>query len=238
MFTITDRLPGENNKAYSYRLIKQAIMELELKPGQAFSEVELADVLQISRTPIREVMASLREEHLIEVMPQVGTYVSKIKSQLIDEAAFMRFVLEREVLKLAANEVSPTLIFDLKRNVMQQEELLKTPGNERAFHQLDQQFHATIFQAMRKEHIWGSINRISTHYNRIRLLSEMEHSFERAIEQHKRIIDVIEQQQVDGAEGIVYQHIIEPMKQWDTLFEPGSPYASYFDLTTDKPVFL
>ena len=60
-------------------------------------------MLNISRTPIREVMAKLKEEYLVEVLPQVGTYVSKIKSQLIEEAAFMRFTLEKEVFNYLVN---------------------------------------------------------------------------------------------------------------------------------------
>ena len=41
-------------------------MSLELRPGQEISEIELAESLQISRTPIREVMAKLREENLVK----------------------------------------------------------------------------------------------------------------------------------------------------------------------------
>lgn len=101
MMNITPRLPGENNKDYSYRVIKANIMSLNLRPGQVISEIDLAAALEISRTPVREVLAMLKEEHLVEVYPQVGTYVSKINLQLIEEAAFMRFTLEKEVLKLA-----------------------------------------------------------------------------------------------------------------------------------------
>src|SRR3954447_16604414 len=130
MFTVFERLRGENNKDFSYRVIKEAIMSLELKPGQAISEIELADMLNISRTPIREVMAKLKEEYLVEVLPQVGTYVSKIKSQLIEEAAFMRFTLEKEVLKLACDALPRDMIFDLKKNVLLQEELIGSNGRE------------------------------------------------------------------------------------------------------------
>ena len=76
-------------------------MSLQLKPGQSISEVELAEALNLSRTPIREVLAKLREEHLVVVIPQVGTYISKINPQLIMEASFMRYTLEKEVLKQA-----------------------------------------------------------------------------------------------------------------------------------------
>ena len=100
MFTIPPRKPGENNKEYSYRVIRNAIMFLELKPGQVISEVELAQMLQISRTPIREVLGKLREENLVEVIPQVGTYVSKINLQLIEEAAFMRYILKEKLQNL------------------------------------------------------------------------------------------------------------------------------------------
>ena len=100
MFKGKTRLSGENNKEFSYRVIKESIMSLELRPGQEISEIELAEALQISRTPIREVMTKLREENLVNVIPQVGTYVSKIKLKLIEEAAFMRFTLEKEIIEI------------------------------------------------------------------------------------------------------------------------------------------
>ncbi|WP_428910728.1 GntR family transcriptional regulator [Niallia sp. Krafla_26] len=231
MFTITARLPGENNKEYSYRVIKEAIMGLELKPGQHFSEIELAEALQISRTPIREVMTNLKEDHLVEVLPQVGSYVSKINMQLIEEAAFMRFTLERKILKLACESFPKQLIFDLKRNVFLQEELLGQTGRERDFHKLDLNFHYLMFHAMKKENIWNAITRISTHYNRIRLFSEMDHGFEAAVMQHKRIIDIIEKREMDSVDGIIREHIIEPIKHWEKLFQRDSPFAQYFDLS-------
>ena len=92
LIEVQAKLPGENNRDYSYRVIKEAIMSLRLKPGQSLSEAEIAEALQISRTPIREVMAKLREEHLVEVIPQVGTYISKIKPTLIEEAIFVRII--------------------------------------------------------------------------------------------------------------------------------------------------
>ena len=197
MFTVFERLRGENNKDFSYRVIKEAIMSLELKPGQAISEIELADMLNISRTPIREVMAKLKEEYLVEVLPQVGTYVSKIKSQLIEEAAFMRFTLEKEVLKLACESFPQDQILELKRNIALQEELLGQIGVEREFHKLDKKFHKIIYFGIKRENVWDSITRLSTHYNRIRLLSEMAHSFDVVVDQHKEIVRIIENKEID-----------------------------------------
>lgn len=229
MFTDTARRPGENNKTYSYRILRDAIMYLELKPGQALSEVELAEALSISRTPIREVLTQLKEEHLIEVIPQVGTYVTKINPQLIEEAAFMRFILEKEVLKLACSSFPEGHLQRLKQNLTFQDMLRDTQGKEREFHKLDNEFHSIIFHGLQKEHIWHSIHQLSTHYNRVRLLSELKYSFNKAIDEHHEIVNIIENKQTDQVEQIVYKHILEPKKNWKHLFEVNSPFYDYLD---------
>lgn len=231
MLTVSARLTGENNKDYAYRIIKEGIMSLELKPGQAISEIELAEALSLSRTPIREVLAKLREENLVVVIPQVGTYISKINLQLVDEASFMRYYIEQEILKRSCESFPLENLLELKKNILLQEELNGKKGLEREFHKLDTRFHYTIFQGNKKENVWAAINRLSTHYNRIRLLSEIQNNFERAISQHETIVDIIETKDSERVEEIVRQHIIEPMNLWKSLFSEDSPYLNYFDLT-------
>ena len=223
------RLPGENNKDFSYRVIREGIMSLELLPGQEISEIELAAALQISRTPIREVMTKLREENLVDVIPQVGTYVSKIHLKLIDEAAFMRFTIEKEVLKLSCGSFPKDKLLELKKNVAIQEVLLRQKGEERDFHKLDTEFHHLIFQGNNKENVWAAITRISTHYNRMRVLYELENQFNEAVVQHKNIITVIENKDVDQVDKILSEHIMDPIHQWGKLYSQDSPYVDYFD---------
>ena len=227
----TNKRPGENNREYSYRVIKEKIMSLELKPGQAISEGELAEALQISRTPIREVMGKLREEHLVEVYPQVGSYVSKNNPQLLEEAAFMRFTLEKEVMKTACMSFPKDELRLLKRNIALQEESVAEGSEAIEFHKLDTQFHKTLFQAVGKEHVWEAITRLSTHYNRVRVLSEMEHSYHRAFAEHKDILRMIENKEVDKVEEVLYSHVMKPTESWEQFYQPDSPYISYFDLS-------
>lgn len=215
-------------------------MFLELKPGQVISEVELAQMLQISRTPIREVLGKLREENLVEVIPQVGTYVSKINLQLIEEAAFMRYILEREVAKLACEDFPEQSLQELKNNLAIQELMIGQENKEQDFHRLDTEFHMIIFKGVRKENVWSSITRLSTHYNRIRILSEIEHSFDEAIADHREMVEIIENKNCDCIEPLLHKHVIEPMNKWYELFSPDSIYAEYFDKITHDfklPVF-
>ena len=79
----------ETGKDYAYRVLKDNIMSIQLKPGDLLSESDLSQKLNISRTPIREVLMRLKSEHLIEVKPQSGTYISLIDWNLIEEAVFM-----------------------------------------------------------------------------------------------------------------------------------------------------
>ena len=111
----------ESAKEYAYRVLKDNIMSLELKPGEVLSEMELAEKLNLSRTPIREVIMRLKGEHLIDVKPQSGTSVSLIDMDLIEEAVFMRFVIEEEVLKLACKSFPNDLFLELEKNKTNQE---------------------------------------------------------------------------------------------------------------------
>ena len=101
MLTVTAKLPNERNKEFSYRVIKEGIMSMELQPGQTINESDLAKTLNLSRTPIREVMTKLKAEHLVEVLPQVGTMVSKICPQLIERAAFIQIYFRKRGLKIS-----------------------------------------------------------------------------------------------------------------------------------------
>ncbi|MDO3410945.1 GntR family transcriptional regulator [Saccharibacillus sp. CPCC 101409] len=213
----TTRRQGENGKDYAYRVIRENIMNLTLEPGRAISEVDLANALQVSRTPVREVMARLKEEHLVEVVPQVGTYISKIDAGLIEEAVFMRFTLEKEVLLLACDTFPPDELLELRHNVERQENLQNRRGAAADFHELDNAFHRMLFRGCGKEHVWDSITRLSTHYNRMRLKFEMGHPFDGAVEQHRGMIELIAGKRTGDVEAAVRRHIIEPMSRWEEV---------------------
>ena len=145
-----------------------------------------------------------------------------------------RFTLEKEVLKLACKSFSKEKLFELKKIVTLQEELEGQKRKEWEFHKLDTQFHQIIFATNEKENIWTSIIRLSTHYNRIRILFEMEHSFNHAISQHKEILHIIENKDIHKVEDILKKHIIEPMKLWNHYYKRDNALLNYFDFSSRK----
>ena len=64
----------------------------------------------------------------------------------------------------------------------------------------------------------------------MRLLSEMNNSFTEAIKQHKNIIQLIENQDVEQVDRIAYEHIIEPKRHWNQFLEGSNPYSLYINV--------
>ena len=90
---LLDRQPGEKARAYAIRVLLYNITTLELPPGSSVSENELSALMDLSRTPVREALIELSRLDLVEILPQRGSYISKIDYGLIEESRFKQ--LER-----------------------------------------------------------------------------------------------------------------------------------------------
>ncbi|MGA8353133.1 MAG: GntR family transcriptional regulator, partial [Solirubrobacteraceae bacterium] len=101
--SISERASGTSRaRGRVYAILRDAIVSAEFEPGQRLSESELAERLGVSRTPIREALVRLRDDRLVEIVPQLGTYVSRISRQAIDDAQFVRSALEGAAVRIAA----------------------------------------------------------------------------------------------------------------------------------------
>ncbi|MBQ6820693.1 MAG: GntR family transcriptional regulator [Clostridium sp.] len=220
-----EKLDRETAKEYVYRILKDNIMCLQLKPGELISESELAKKLNISRTPIREVLIKLKSEKLIEVKPQSGTYVSLIDWKIIQEAVFMRYILEKEALKEACENFSEDILIEMEKCLFAQQLATRKQNNLLEFHNLDKEFHRLLFKGIEKENVWEAICNISTHYNRMRLLAEMKLSKDFIVEQHFGYLDIIKNKKMDKIENVVAGHIATPVKQWEALIKNNKDIA-------------
>ena len=93
----------------------------------------------------------------------------------------MRYTLEKEVLKEACESFPENLLMELEKNIFAQSLIVNKEDNDIEFHRLDKEFHKLLFLGTNKVHIWDSITSLSTHYNRMRLLSEMKSNKEQIV---------------------------------------------------------
>ena len=172
----------------------------------------------------------LKNEHLIEVKPQAGTYVSLIDKEIIDEAIFMRKLLEKGVLREACNEFSEEMFMELEKNLFAQKLVLNKDGKESEFHNLDKEFHKLIFIGINKSNVWESICNISTHYNRMRLLAEIRLNKEFLVDQHITYLNILKNKDSNIIDEVVSKHIKAPVEQWKKLIKEDPEIANFIIL--------
>jgi len=71
-------------------IVRDRVARGELAPGETLHIERLARELGVSRTPVREAILRLREEQLVEVVPQLGTFVTPISLRAVRDAQFLR----------------------------------------------------------------------------------------------------------------------------------------------------
>jgi DNA-binding GntR family transcriptional regulator len=118
-----------------YRELKEAILSMELKPGQAIAEAVVGERYGISRTPAREALSRLVDEGLVEVIPRKGYFVAEVTLQDVLESYHLRILLEPEAAALAANQETGRLVASLKENMERHTENA-TSARNREFHML------------------------------------------------------------------------------------------------------
>ena len=159
---------GNGNKLNVYSTLKNAIQFLEMKPGSQISDIDLSVKLGVSRTPIREALVRLADELLVEIYPQRGTYVSKIDISLSKEMAYMRHVIETDILmQLCENKEDLQEYVEDKLYMMSL--ALKRQDSIEYIRQ-DAAFHRAIFEYANHEMIWDIIANTRVHYVRMLVL--------------------------------------------------------------------
>src|SRR4051794_8531059 len=127
----------------SYDALRRAIISGALVPGVRLSENELADLLGVSRTPVREALLRLREEQLVAVVPQMGTFVTPISISAVKDAQFLREAAEWAAVRLAAERARPEEAADL-RDVLHRQERARDEGDLDGWFDLDETFRHVL----------------------------------------------------------------------------------------------
>jgi DNA-binding GntR family transcriptional regulator len=231
-YQAVERQPGDSVRDFVYRFLKQNIISTRLQPGVMICEKEITDLLEVSRTPLREACMKLAAEDLIDIVPQKGTYVSFIDPGLIDECMFMRESLEVAAARLACTCLTGESLLKLKTN-LQMQAFYIAEGDEDKWFELDREMHRLIFVGCGKQKVWEYVHQMNARIDRIRVLSFCANrDGDQVVEQHTEIIHAIEAKDVGRAEAVMRRHVrkIQP----DTL----GVYAKFPHFFSSQPVNL
>lgn len=224
------RLLQESSREYVYRFLKTNIMNFSFPPGSALSEKDIAAMLDVSRTPVREAFIQLSQEDLLEIVPQKGTYVSHIDLDGVEESKFLREKLEVAIVELACQEFPGDKLFDLQSYIALQELCLEEK-NYAKFYEIDDDIHRTIFEGCKKARIWAMMQQLHAHYNRVRLLNIASgHDVATVLEQHKNLVRAIREQDVALGRKTIQLHLNKVRLDIKDLIHD---YSDYFRQSGD-----
>lgn len=190
--------------AQLHQTLREAIVRLELRPGTALSEAEIAARFQISRQPVREAFIRLAHEDLVEVRPQRGTFVRRISAAGVLEARFVREAIEVAVAREAALRADAAGIARLREGVARQ---ARAQSNAE-FLAADEAMHHEIACIAGREAAWRVVDQIKAQMDRMRYLSYTVVSpVDRLLAEHEDIVNAVAAHDADAAEAAVRRHL-------------------------------
>jgi len=214
-----------NSGDYVYFTLLKNIVNLNLKPGEPLNVKNISEQLNVSRTPVRDALIKLAKEGLVDVFPQKGTSVSKIDLRRVQEEQFLRQSLEVRAVTIFMQEHQPSHLASLEEYIQKQTEALETKDYLSCLY-YDDEFHHVFFDAIDKNMCWETIQSLSGHYRRVRLVSIWDIDiFAGVINEHKRMLENIAAGNIDAVRQLFLEHSSKLVKEVEALSEK---YPEYF----------
>ncbi len=190
-----------------FNTLRQAILRGELEPGERLPEIQLADKLGVSRTPIREAIRKLELEGLVIMIPRKGAVVAEITEKSLRDVLEVRRALEELSVKLACEKIQEEEIEALKVAAKEFEDALKT-GDVTAYAEADVKFHDIIYHTTDNERLIQLLNNLSEQMYRYRVeYLKREDSHETLLAEHQYIIEMLKKRDVKRAVEAVCTHV-------------------------------
>jgi GntR family transcriptional regulator, rspAB operon transcriptional repressor len=216
-------------QALVYDILKNNILNLQLKPGTIISTQEIATKLQVSRTPVREAFIRLQKDSLVNIYPQKETIVSRINLNRVREERFIRESLECSVLDAVIKNRTITNITMLRENIEQQQSNVKKEKDYIRHIRLDNEFHELLFAIGNQPLSWNTIQNVSAHYARIRLITVWtDEILKTTILQHQKIVTAIEEGALAYAREYMHEHLRRLETEIDDIVKA---YPDFFEIT-------
>jgi len=191
-----------------YKLVMEAILSGGISNEEIFTEVQLAESLNTSRTPVRGAIQDLVKEGLLVSIPRKGLTVRKITPEEQEEIFLLRsWIEDKAVKKIIKNNISTEQLIFLKDIIQEQEEAMKKDDNIKFIH-LDQEFHLSLTRLANYKLMEQVLNNL---HNLTQLMGlkavSRKGRMKDVLMEHQQIIKAIEMKDSTLASKFVLEHI-------------------------------
>lgn len=190
-----------------FNTLRQAILRGELKPGERLMEIQLANKLGVSRTPIREALRKLELEGLVNMVPRKGAEVADITEKSLRDVLEVRKALEELSVQLACEKITEEEIEELKRVAERFKDTLDDQDVTKIA-EADVAFHDVIYTATDNQKLILLLNNLREQMYRYRMeYLKKEEAYPQLIAEHEELIDNISKRNKEEATRIMCEHI-------------------------------
>ena len=190
-----------------FNTLRQAILRGELKPGERLMEIQLANKLGVSRTPIREAIRKLELEGLVLMIPRKGAEVAEITEKSLRDVLAVRRALEELAVQLACEKITKEEIRELERVAKEFQQVVNS-SDITEIAEVDVCFHDIIYTATDNQKLIQLLNNLREQMYRYRVeYLKRDGVFPQLIAEHEAIIRHIENNEKEKATEVMCRHI-------------------------------
>ena len=190
-----------------FNVLRKEILRGDLKPGERLMEIQLANRLGVSRTPVREAIRKLELEGLVLMIPRRGAEVAKITEKSLRDTLEVRGTLEKLAVTLACQRITDKELEELRKaadycgTFLNKNDLM---GIAKA----DEKFHNVIYHATNNQKLIKILSNLSEQVYRYRVeYLKNENTPAQIIKEHKQLLEAIEAKDEGLASKIAEIHI-------------------------------
>jgi len=191
----------------AYATLRTEILEWQLAPGTVLAEVEQAARLGVSRTPLREALARLSADGLVESLPGRGVVVAEASADSAAELFEVRIALETQAAALAAQRRDPAVFERLRGEFAGAAELIAR-ADRTAYYDLVARFDRAMDDAVGNTYLVSALAGLRTHLARLRRVArDNPQRLAAAAREHLLIVEAILAGDVDLARSATAVHL-------------------------------
>lgn len=202
-----DRSQAAGDRAYHWT--KDRILDGRLEGGRLISEGEVADAVQLSRTPVREAFLRLSAEGLLRLYPKRGALIVPVSPNEVHDIAEARIFLERHAAAKVIAAGAHRQVADKMRAILDEQRAVSMPEHTPRFTKLDREFHATLVQAAGNQLFDEFYSGLRDRQLRMVNTALRDNTVRPPIilDEHARICDLLAAGDADGLQALIGDHI-------------------------------
>ncbi|WP_366923359.1 GntR family transcriptional regulator [Metallumcola ferriviriculae] len=190
-----------------FETMREAIISGQLRPSERLMEVQLAEEMGVSRTPVREAIRKLELEGFIVMVPRKGAYVAGISTKDIADVFEIRAALESLAAGMAADRITEEEQEELERLLVQVADCAAN-GNLEKIIEIDTEFHDCLYRASRNDRLVQIVSNLREQIQRFRTTSLASPGrMKDTLREHKKIVEAISERNASLARELALEHI-------------------------------